>query len=65
MNINFSESLETVFWVKMFKFFDADPGSGIRDLFNIGSGIRNPGWKNSVPGSGIKYPGSTTLRSGY
>ena len=32
-----SESLETFFWVKILKFFDADPGSGmekiqIRDL---------------------------------
>jgi hypothetical protein len=24
-----SKSLETFFWVKMLKFFDADPGSGI------------------------------------
>ncbi len=36
------ESLETV------KFFDADPylGSDIRNLFDPGSGIRDPGWKN-------------------
>jgi hypothetical protein len=26
---NFSESLETIFGVKILKFFDADPGSGI------------------------------------
>jgi hypothetical protein len=26
-----SESLETIFWVKTIKFFDADPGSWIRD----------------------------------
>jgi hypothetical protein len=26
-----SESLETIFWVKILKFFDADPGSGIRN----------------------------------
>jgi hypothetical protein len=24
-----SESLETIFWVKIFKFLDADPGFGI------------------------------------
>jgi hypothetical protein len=24
-----SGSLETIFWVKMLKFFDADPGSGM------------------------------------
>jgi hypothetical protein len=33
---NISESLETIFWVIIFEFFDADPGwkkfvSGIRD----------------------------------
>jgi hypothetical protein len=32
------ESLETIFWVKIHKFFDADPGSGME--------------KNSDPGSG-------------
>jgi hypothetical protein len=31
------KELRKIFWVKMLKFFDADPG-----------------WKNSVPGSGIK-----------
>jgi hypothetical protein len=37
MNIldHIAESLETIFWVKIFKFFDADPGSGI--LFDLGS----------------------------
>jgi hypothetical protein len=24
-----SESLETIFWIKILKFFDADPGSGM------------------------------------
>jgi hypothetical protein len=24
-----SESLETIFWFKILKFFDADPGSGM------------------------------------
>jgi hypothetical protein len=27
-----SESLETIFWVKIFKFFDADPGSGMERI---------------------------------
>jgi hypothetical protein len=36
-----SESLETIFWVKILKFFDADPGT-VRD------------GKNSDPGSGMK-----------
>ncbi len=30
--------LETIFWVKILKFFDADPGSGME---KFGSGIRN------------------------
>jgi hypothetical protein len=45
-----SESLETIFWVKILKFFDADPG---RKKF--GSGIQDG--KNSDPGS-------ATLREG-
>ncbi len=40
-----SESLERIFWVKILKFFDADPG--IRDGKNS-----DPGWKKF--GSGIK-----------
>jgi hypothetical protein len=27
-----SESLETIFWVKTLKIFDADPGSGIEKI---------------------------------
>jgi hypothetical protein len=41
-----SESLETIFRVKILKFFDADPGSGIRDR------------KNSDPGSEMEKFGS-------
>ncbi len=56
MNIqdHISESLETkLFGLKIFKFSDADldPGSGIFLTW-----IRDPGWKNSNPGSGIKIP---------
>ncbi len=43
-----SESLETIFWVKILKFFDADPGSGDRDGKNS-----DPKWKHSDPASGI------------
>jgi hypothetical protein len=35
-----SESLETIFWVKILKFFDVDPGFVTEKL---GSGIRNTG----------------------
>jgi hypothetical protein len=46
-----SVSLNNNFWVKILKFFDADPGSGTRD------------GKNSDPESGMKkksdkHPGS-------
>ncbi len=58
-----SESLKTIFWVKLkiLKFFDADqdPDPGIRNLFNPGSGIfltLDLGWKNSDPGYRINIP---------
>jgi hypothetical protein len=48
-----SESLETIFLVKILKFFDADPGSNsmmrIRDGKTFGFGNRD------------KHPGSATL----
>jgi hypothetical protein len=51
---HFSESLETIFGVKILKFFDADaapyPGSG--SLFDPGSGIRD----GKKFGSGINIP---------
>jgi hypothetical protein len=34
------ERIETIFWVKILKFFVADPGSGME---KFGSGIRNTG----------------------
>jgi hypothetical protein len=39
--------LETIFWVKILEFFDADPGSGLEGWKKVGSGME----KN--PGSGI------------
>jgi hypothetical protein len=33
-----SESLETIFWVKILKFFDVDPASGMEKIW-----IRDPG----------------------
>jgi len=38
-----SESLKPIFWVKILKFFDADPGSGMEKI-QIREG------KNSDPG---------------
>jgi hypothetical protein len=45
MNIpdHISESSVTLFWVKILKFFDADPGSEIFFTLDLG-------WKNSDPG---------------
>jgi hypothetical protein len=47
------ESLETIFWVKIPKFFhfDADPGSGME---KIGSGMEKIRIRD-------KHPGSATL----
>jgi hypothetical protein len=42
-----SESLKNIFWVKILKLFDVDPGSGME---KFGSGIDG---KKSDPGSGI------------
>jgi hypothetical protein len=49
-----SQSLETIFWVKILKFFDADLGI----FFDPGSGIRDPGWKNFGSGIRDKHPRS-------
>jgi hypothetical protein len=43
----FHRAKKTIFRVKILKFFDADPGFGIRDGNNS-----DPGWKKV--GSGIK-----------
>jgi hypothetical protein len=37
-----SEGLETIFWVKIFKFFDGDPGSGMEKI-RIRDRIFGPG----------------------
>ncbi len=59
MNIldHISESLETIFWVKILKVFDADadPDQGSWNLLDPESGV--PDEKNSDPGSGINIPG--------
>jgi hypothetical protein len=44
-----SESLETIFWVKILKFFDADPEFGMEK-------IRIRDGKTSVSESGINIP---------
>ncbi len=45
------KSLESIFWVKILKFFDADPGSWGKNS-DPGSGME----KNLNPGSGINIP---------
>jgi hypothetical protein len=45
-HISFSESLKTIFWVKILTFFDADADPGILLALDPGSGME----KNSDPG---------------
>ncbi len=44
-----SESLETIFWVKKLKFFDAAPGSGMEKIRfrdkQLNTRIRNTAWE--------------------
>jgi hypothetical protein len=47
------------FWVKILKFFDEDPGSGMEKVR-----IRDPGWKKVGSGIRDKHPGSATLAVG-
>jgi hypothetical protein len=49
---NFCESLETVFRLKILKFFYADP----RFFFTL-----DPGWMKFGSGIRYKHPGSATL----
>ncbi len=42
------ESLETIFWVKMLKIFDADPVSGMK---KFGSGMEKIRIWDKLPGS--------------
>jgi hypothetical protein len=48
------------FGVKILKFFDEGPGSGIRDGDSTVR-IRDPGWKKVGSGIRDKHPGSATL----
>jgi hypothetical protein len=51
-----SASLENFFWVKILKFFNADPGSEMENL--------DPGWKQFGSGTRDEHPGSATLLFG-
>jgi hypothetical protein len=46
-----SESLETNFWAKILKLFEADPG-----WKKVGSGIQDPGWRKFGSGMNIQDP---------
>jgi hypothetical protein len=56
MNIpdHISQRLETIFWVKILQFCDADSDAGSGNLFDTGSGME----KNRIRD---KHPGSSTL----
>jgi hypothetical protein len=47
--IIFPRAQKPIFWVKILKLFNADPGSGMEK-----TRIRDPGWKKF--GSGINIP---------
>jgi hypothetical protein len=47
------ESLETIFWVKILKFFGADPDPGSGNLFDSGSGMEKIRIQDGKPRSGI------------
>jgi hypothetical protein len=57
MNISdhISENLETIFWVKILKFLDADPDPDPGIFLT-----RDPGWKKFRSGIRDKHPGSVT-----
>ncbi len=50
-----SEILETTFWVKIFKFFDADPGSGMEKIWiRVGKNrTRDPDKTSRIRNTGI------------
>jgi hypothetical protein len=51
-----TESLKTNFWVKILKFFDVDPGSGM-EKNRIRDGKKSdPGWKKVGSGINILDP---------
>ncbi len=62
MNIpdHICESLETIFWVKILKFFDVDPdpGSGIFLTLDLGSGME-------IFRSGINFPNPQRCKYRY
>ncbi len=54
-----SESLETILWVKILKFFDAGPGSGMEKI-RIRDGkirIRDPGLTSRIRKTSVADPG--------
>jgi hypothetical protein len=51
-----SESLKTIFWVKILKFFDVDLGSRMEKNSDPGPGSRIRDGKKSDPGSWINIP---------
>jgi hypothetical protein len=57
---NFSKSLETVFRAKNTQILSCGSGSGIWNLFDPGSGIRDGKFRSGIRD---KYPGPATLKS--
>jgi hypothetical protein len=58
---NFFESLETILRDKNIQIFWCGSGSGIRNIFDPGSGMEKFGSGMEKCGSGIKHPRFATL----
>jgi hypothetical protein len=58
-----AESLETFFWAKIHKFFDADPGSGIWEKKDLGSRIEKIRIRDKQPRSATLA--DTTIQSSF
>ncbi len=50
------ESLETIFWVKILKFFDADVDPGVFFTLDLGSGTEQLRIRDNHPGSATLVP---------
>ncbi len=51
-----NQDLDTIFWIKTLKFFDADPGSGMEKIRIRDGKNSDPGWKKFGSGINILDP---------
>ncbi len=53
-----SESLQTIFWVKILEFFDADPDPGFGIFMNLDPGLKKFGSGINIPDPHYCIPGT-------